>query len=325
MDRVNPFSDIYRQCNIGTNEEKYVEISEKIRLGEKVLPKYIDIELTNKCNFRCLMCPTGTSAMKRKSGYMSMETVDRICEEITKNPMGVRLIRWGEPTLHKDFVEILKKIKITGNPVHFNTNGSLLSFDILKEIVEMQIDSIKFSFQGTDNETYGEMRNGGDFNRLLKTLNTLYQLRGDLPYPYIQVSTTTTYETEEQIEKFISIIKPLCDYYNVGRTVFSHLNVDEMKISKEEKERILLLKERENLQKKYISVCPEIYDKLSINWDGTVVGCCSDYNNLMVVGNIMENSIEEIFKNQKICEFREIISKQNYAAIDLCSKCYEYI
>lgn len=134
MTRVNSFSEIYNQCNLGSNKQKYDELAKKISSGEKVVPKYIDIELTNHCNFKCLMCPTGTFSMKRKRGYMTMEIVDRICEEVTKNPMGIRLIRWGEPTLHKQFIEILRKLKKTGNPVHFNTNGSLLSTDMLKEL-----------------------------------------------------------------------------------------------------------------------------------------------------------------------------------------------
>lgn len=325
MKRINPFRKIYSQCNYGTNKEKHAQLNEKISKGEEVAPKYIDVELTNHCNFKCMMCPTGTFAMKRNRGFMSMEVVDRLCREVTSHPMGIRLIRWGEPTLHKDFIEILKKFKATGNPVHFNTNGSLLSFEKLKEIVDMKVDSIKFSFQGTDDKTYGEMRNGGEFHKLIKTLTLLNELRGEGNFPYIQISTTTTCETEEQIQEFISMIEPLCDYYNVGRTIFSHLNIEDMKISNEEKEKILLLREREKIEKKRISVCPEVYDKLSINWNGTVVGCCSDYNDKMVIGNIMENSIVELFQNQVICKYRDILSRDGYDEIELCSTCYDYI
>lgn len=74
-----------------------------------------------------------------------------------------------------------------------------------------------------------------------------------------------------------------------------------------------------------MSVCPEIWDKLSINWDGSVSACCSDYDNIMIVGNIMENDLREIFNGAKEKKFREVLKDDNYDKLPLCKDCYEYI
>lgn len=106
--------------------------------------------------------------MQRTRGYMSEEVADALIENIKKyNIPGVRFIRWGEPTLHPSYIEIMKRVKNAGAMVHINTNGSLLDDEQISQLIDMQLDSIKFSFQGADEGTYNEMRKGGDYKRLL--------------------------------------------------------------------------------------------------------------------------------------------------------------
>ena len=147
MKRENPFVSIYRNVNGGTNEEKY----NAIREGLTYLPSYIDVELTNFCNFRCCFCPTGTKAMKRMKGFMSDEVVDALVENVKKyNIAGVRFIRWGEPTMHPKYIEIMEKVRKAGALIHINTNGSLIDEKQIKKMLDIHRDSIKFSFQGAD-------------------------------------------------------------------------------------------------------------------------------------------------------------------------------
>lgn len=106
--RQNKFIEIYRRCNNGDNAEKYA----LIKSGALNLPRYIDAELTNFCNFRCCFCPTGTGSMRRVRGYMSGEVVDALIENLKKYKIpGVRFIRWGEPTMHPEYLKIIEKIK----------------------------------------------------------------------------------------------------------------------------------------------------------------------------------------------------------------------
>ena len=126
-------------------------------------------------------------------------------------------------------------MKKTGAFIHINTNGSLLDREQIRQLIEMELDSMKFSFQGADEGTYNEMREGGDYNRLLSIVREMSELRGDRLFPYIQISTTLTAETAEQIENFKADIGEYCDYYNVGYTKLNHLDVDKMNIDDKEK------------------------------------------------------------------------------------------
>lgn len=322
MNRTNSFVEIYKKCNSGSNKEKYLVCKN----NKNVWPKYIDIELTNHCNINCYMCPVGTHTMRREKGFMSMEIVERICSELKNGDIqGVRLVRWGEPTLHPKFLKILKMLKETGKIIHFNTNGILLNQKSIEQIIDLSIESVKFSFQGVDKDSYEEMRHGSSWDILLKNIQLMNEIRGKKDKPYIQISTTITDESQNQIQIFENMIENICDYYNIGRTELSYLDVEKMKISKERKDKFIELRERENLQKKHLKVCPEVYDKLSINWDGTVTACCSDYDNQLIIGDIQKESLETIFNNEKINNIRKLICDGKYDALPLCSTCFEYI
>lgn len=285
----NPFVPIYKKCNNGDNKEKF----QTIRDGKLLLPRYIDLEFTNNCNFKCRFCPTGTQAMKRTRGFMSDEIFLAVCENIKKYKIpGVCVSRWGEPTLHPKCIDYLSALKNAGAIVHVNTNGSLLTDEQIKKLIDMKLDSIKFSFQGADEGTYNEMRFGGDYKNLLSCIDLLNKIRGKNNFPYIQISTTLTGETLEQIENFKNDVQNLCDYYNIGYTKLTHLNVDDMNIDENEKQKIKTLQKQETINKQFRKICPEAFDKLSINWNGDVTLCCSDYDNGLIVGNVLENNFQ---------------------------------
>lgn len=259
-------------------------------------------------------------------GFLSDEVLNAILDNVKKyNIPAVRLIRWGEPTLHPKYIEIIRKIKDAGALVHINTNGSLLDEKQIIELINVGLDSLKFSFQGADEGTYNEMREGGDYLHLLEIVRMFHDKRGEKAIPYIQVSTTLTGETAEQIENFKKDVGDYCDYYNVGYTKLNHLNVDAMNIPEEEKEKIRDLQQQEKVNHVYASVCPEAFDKLSINWNGDVTLCCSDYDNFMIIGNILDSDIKELFNSKAADQYRQIIARKEYGRIHCCSTCYSYI
>lgn len=322
--RNNPFEEIYRSCNTGSNEEKY----RLIQTGAVSLPRYLDVELTNNCNFRCRFCPTGTKSLNRMRGFMSDAVADALAENVHRYKIpGVRFIRWGEPTLHPRYIEIMRLIKNAGAKIHVNTNGSLLDEAHIYQLLDIPLDSIKFSFQGADKGTYSEMREGGDYQRLLSTIRLMRhagEKKRTAP-PYIQITTTLTIETAEQIEHFKQDIEGLCDFYNIGYTKLNHLDVSQMNIPEREKEKIRALQKQETIRRRYKAVCSEAFDKLSVNWNGDVTICCSDYDNFMIVGNLLDMDIKAIFNSNAADADRTIIAQGQYGKIKCCSTCYETV
>ena len=139
------FTSIYHLLNNGTAEEKYARIPQ--------FPYLIDIELTNHCNFSCRMCETGMKTSSRARGYMDKDIYQKILTEAIEHKTSLRFIRWGEPTLHPDWLGYMIEAKKNGLLVHFNTNGYLLNENQMKILVEERIDSIKQDSVANDTNT----------------------------------------------------------------------------------------------------------------------------------------------------------------------------
>jgi cyclic pyranopterin phosphate synthase len=109
---------------------------------------YIRLSITDVCNFRCSYClPQG---YKKNSGdkrsFMSSEEISRLMKGLSE--LGVRKVRLtgGEPTVRKDFFDILKDMKRNSNipKVTMTTNGYQLN-KIAKQLQEVGLDGINIS------------------------------------------------------------------------------------------------------------------------------------------------------------------------------------
>ena len=125
--------------------------------------------------------------------------------------------------------------------------------------------------------------------------------------------------------RFKEDVRPYCDEVTVGRTKMQHVDIEQMELSKERKKiyENYIKEDKGNMRR--MSVCPEIWNKLSINWDGSVSACCQDYDDMMLVGNIMETDLQAIFMGGQEKYYREILKNNAYDKLRLCQNCYEYI
>jgi radical SAM protein with 4Fe4S-binding SPASM domain len=86
---------------------------------------------------------------------------------------------------------------------------------------------------------------------------------------------------------------------------------------------LAILKEEESVVKAHFQ-CQEVFDKLSINWDGTVSACCTDYDDKMLIGNIEDQSASTIWNNDKMNHYRSMLLEMRHEELDLCKTCYGY-
>jgi radical SAM protein with 4Fe4S-binding SPASM domain len=268
------------------------------------------------------MCPTGNFSQQRKKGFMSDAVFYKILGEVEQYRTPLRFIRWGEPLSHPNILTYLADAKQKGILLHLNTNGSLITDEMADLFIDLPLDSIKFSFQGVDQKSYAEMRNIDFFDELMGTIERLYTKRGDNPYPFILASTTTTYETNPTIEAFKEKIRGFVDDVNVGRTNFDYLDLNAVRMRPHELEMLEKLMKLESVEKVHPE-CPEVFDKLSINWDGSVTACCWDSEDTMLIGDVKEQSLLEIWQSPKLNEYRNILVEMRHDDLSLCKDCYD--
>ena len=310
----DPFAGLYKQCNTGDPADKHKNMP--------AFPIMIDVELTNTCNFRCLMCPTGNLSMTRPANFMDTVTYGNLLRQIGPWGTALRFIGWGEPTLHPGICNFIQQASDLQLLTHLNTNASKMTPQLATELVDAGLSSIKFSFQGVTRDGYKEMRNIDSFDRVLRAIGTMSAARIK-DKPFISVSTTTTTESDKQIERFKREVADV-DKVSVGKTIFDFLDLDATRLSDEEKSRIREMAADESSDHKvHPDPCPEVFNKLSVHWDGSVVLCCNDVNGDVELGNINETDLMDIWNDPRIEEYRTALAQKDYSK-PLCTTCYDY-
>ena len=75
---------------------------------------------------------------------------------------------------------------------------------------------------------------------------------------------------------------------------------------------------RKNIKRK---PCVTIWTELYVDWEGNVVLCCDDWNSSTVLGNLKKQSIEDIWRGDKLRQIRNAHKSREFYKVPLCSKC----
>jgi MoaA/NifB/PqqE/SkfB family radical SAM enzyme len=210
--------------------------------GKRAPPFTLDINPTDRCNFKCLHC-WQRSFKKIDSSY---ELSDEKLLEIVKEALwfGVEefeITGGGEPMMRKELtlkiMEIIKKNKKFGN---ITTNGSLFDLADIKKIVKIGWDRITFSLDGPDAKSNDAVRGKGTFEKVMKSINLFNQIKEKArkKLPIIKFNVVVTNKNYNKIEKMIELAKKVnCSIVHFDSLTIHSENGKKLKLNrKQEKE-----------------------------------------------------------------------------------------
>ncbi len=129
-------------------------------------PVRVQVELTNRCNLKCIMCDRWKWISEEKNTRDEL-SIAKLSELFTEfKVLGVRevLLTGGETMLRKDFIDIIQNIKNLGIKVSLITNGTMVTDEIASALARIDA-KITFSIDG-DMEAHDLIRGvKGTFNR----------------------------------------------------------------------------------------------------------------------------------------------------------------
>lgn len=280
----------------------------KSYLGKKVhlsgFPTMLGIEVTNRCNLKCIMCPR--SEMTREPGDMDFELFKKIIDQVQKYLEFVWLQDLGEPFLHKDIFRMIEYCRKKGIRTGISTNGTIMNQDIIEGIAATELDYLMFGFDGASRQTYEKVRVGACYEEVVNNINKFIEnkLRRDLK-TFLVIQCIYMQETEEEIENF--------------RRLWDIKGVDALRIRQ-----ITYSGERGGprfINKRRNWPCYWPWSNPHIKWDGIVVPCCQDINADYALGNLQYHSLRELWNNQKMQELRKLLVAGEYERSRICRKC----
>lgn len=255
---------------------------------------------------------------------MKLSTFKTILTEVEKiRPRTAVMYHGGEPFLNGNLLMMTELLKKKGiQYIKLNTNGSLLTRSILRRIALSKIDYLRFSVGGTSQEEYSQMCRGGNYQQLVATIKKLLDLKRavgntTLNVDVYNVQVLTEQELMQGKIQVASFLREEFEEYRGQVTLTASPAIVwpgyPLKNSSYRLAQLPRYKEPSNR-------CEHLYDRITIRYNGDVVPCCFDLASSHVLGNINDNSIEEIYNGEKFTAFRRSIEEREYPL--LCQTCW---
>lgn len=250
--------------------------------------KRIYIEITNVCNLNCDFC----APHNRENRFMKIEEFEEILNKISAYTSHIYLHVKGEPLLHPQFPEFVKLAHSKGFQINLTTNATLLKnhLDLTKYLRQINI-----SFHATNNE------------EILKTSKNIK----DCIVNYRIWNINENNGALALIKKEFNITEEINFEKSPNYTLAPNIY-----LSTASKFKWPSLKDSTSSN----GYCHALKDQIAILVDGTVVPCCLDNNGDINLGNIFEESLEDILQKEKTLKIIENF-KNRIATEELCKKC----
>tara|TARA_B100000959_G_scaffold191511_1_gene200222 strand:+ start:3035 stop:4051 length:1017 start_codon:yes stop_codon:yes gene_type:complete len=274
-------------------------------------PLFLDLEVTNLCNLQCEFCATTYFGPEVKRGFIDLNLVKKIINEGAANGLyGVKFNDRGEPLMHPDLAEMVRYAKSAGLiDVYFNTNALLLDEQKTKEILEAGLDRISISFEGHTSEVYEKYRIKSSYDKVVTNIRRFLELRdamaGEGPKIRIQTVRVEEMADEQGLKEYIAFWEPVADEICV---------IDYKDEKDADNERLI--------DHPYQWACPQLYQRMIVWWDGTILPCNEDDRGQLSLGNAHELTIAEAWNSEILQTLRQTHGAGNAHTVGACNGCY---
>ncbi len=271
------------------------------------VPPAIQIEPTLHCNLDCTTCCRSKS--RRLAGYMDFSLFVKIIDDARN--IGVKrvlLFLFGEPLLHPEIVEMIRYIKQKGLGFHLVTNGALLDDAMGRAILQAGVtsaDYVTFSILGFSEKVHEMIMRGVNHATVVENVLKFVENRKKLGIngPVIEAVFYSIPENEHELEPFLDYWGKIVDHaIDGGRAVVAFIDQG------------LPVAPR-------VRTCAQLWDRMAVQWNGDVAMCGEDVHGDWIVGNLRDQTIQEVWLGEKLTRIKKIHKEGRFDKISMCEFC----
>lgn len=278
-------------------------------------PLALCIDTSDICNFKCEFCFQKYRPIKGQ--IMSMELFEKIVEDMKQfdEPFKtVNLYNLGEPLINQSLSLFIRKLKANklAEVTQITTNASLLTKHKSEELIDAGLDRITFSIYGLDDDSYKKFSSAQvSFHNIITNIEYFYKIREKCK---VHIKIAGNYFNEEQKQKFFELFGDMADSIYVDNAV--NLWPDLTTVNENVDNHIYGTLNVENDR-----ICPQPFYQMIIHSNGMVSPCCADYDKRVIVGDIRNESIKEIWDGKNYQNLRRDILQNNLKEGTRCKNC----
>ena len=278
-------------------------------------PRTVQLETQTGCNADCVFCDYGISYPRQPKGRIDWRLFQKIVDECAQH----RVRRFSpyltnEPFADKEILERIRYIhtKMPRTKVVITTNAHYLVPSLADRILALEkpLHAIYVSFQGIEKEAYeATMRGNMSFERTMENVSYITsRIRKEgrkRPEVWITMVDTQAIDARKAIRYWQDRgIKVKC-------TALENRGANFIQIESLQRSR----------QMTPYTTCPRLMKQMYIHFDGDVVLCCVDNSRKVVLGNVREQSLYEVWNGPKAVAHRRRYLAHDLDGLALCGTC----
>jgi mycofactocin radical SAM maturase len=156
-------------------------------------------ELTYACNLACVHCLS--SSGRRDPDELTTAEAKRVIDELERMQVFYINIGGGEPTVRKDFWELVEYATAHGVGVKFSTNGSRITAERARWLAASDYVDVQISLDGATPEVNDAVRGAGSYATAITAMEHLH----DAGMKDFKLSVVTTRHNLCQLDEFEAI------------------------------------------------------------------------------------------------------------------------
>jgi len=300
----------------------YLKYRLKYRYGRHLplgAPVDIMLELSSRCDLACSFCYHSKENQKTlpfKRKLMAAETIEKIITQGAElGVSSIKLNNRGEATLNKRFAYAATLAaslakggtyidRITNSNFNFQTERD----DIFEGLAHQT--KVKISYDSFDSSVAEGQRINANWERVTANVDKFYDWPDRKTDIVIQAVRTQANKDEPIAElaeaRWPGVAVSIRDV--VGGRMESDTDPD------------ILVKTRAPKR----APCLQAYVRLVFDWQGNAGMCCPDLRNKIVLGNIHEKSMAELFNGALAKYWRDALKSGDAFKFDPCKNCSSF-
>ncbi len=131
---------------------------------------YLRISLTDRCNLRCVYCMPKEGVQWQAHGdQLSVDEIVQVVESAADGGVSRVRLTGGEPLVHPDIVEIVRRITSIQNieEVSLTTNAMLLE-RLAQPLADAGLNRVNISLDTLNRDRFKRITRGGEIERVWK-------------------------------------------------------------------------------------------------------------------------------------------------------------
>jgi len=278
------------------------------------MPYRYVIDPVNYCVLSCPLCPTGRKTLGRAPGKLPVDAYRRLVDTIAPYAYYIDLFNWGEPFLHPDIFEMIQYASSRKIVVRISSNLNAFRARDAERLVRSGLTDLSVSVDGAEQETYEAYRVGGNLERVTDSVRSIVQAKRQLgsATPFINVRMLVTRKNEDAVQDVRALAGEL------GADVFSFAPIFVTSHGIEDADEWLpantALSCYQTTEGRYEVVniwdCADLWEQMTINWDGSVLPCCWLHEPEHDFGNVFVTSLRDVWNNSHYVNSRRVFSRR---------------